>query len=91
MSVSGKCQNEQFFSYIMARTNPIQWDDDDVRFVLDQQASSKDFCISLTQHSPGKHVAPLWHIILNVVQLHISLHLFLDVACLVKKQQITMS
>jgi hypothetical protein len=31
--------NEQFFSYIMARTSYIQWNyDDDVCFVLDQQA-----------------------------------------------------
>jgi hypothetical protein len=30
--------NEQFFSYIMARTNYFQWNDDDVRFVLDQHA-----------------------------------------------------
>jgi hypothetical protein len=27
--------NEQFFSYIVVRTIYIQWDDDDVRFVLD--------------------------------------------------------
>ena len=27
---------EQLFSYIMASTNYIRWDDDDVRFVLDQ-------------------------------------------------------
>jgi len=31
--------NERFFSYIMARTSYIQWnDDDDVCFVLDQHA-----------------------------------------------------
>jgi hypothetical protein len=32
--------NEQFFGYIMgmARTSYIQWNDDDVRFVLDQHA-----------------------------------------------------
>jgi len=30
--------NEQFFSYIMARISYIQWNDDDVHFVLDQQA-----------------------------------------------------
>ena len=28
--------NEQFFGYIMEKTSHIQWDDDDVRFVLDQ-------------------------------------------------------
>jgi len=26
--------NEQFFSYIMARSSYIWWDDDDVHFVL---------------------------------------------------------
>jgi hypothetical protein len=30
--------NEQFFSYTMARTNYIQWDDDDIHFVLDEHA-----------------------------------------------------
>jgi hypothetical protein len=29
-------QNEQFFSYTMARTSYNQWHDDDVSFVLDQ-------------------------------------------------------
>ena len=28
--------NEQVFSYIMSRTSYIQWNDDDVHFVLDQ-------------------------------------------------------
>ena len=28
--------NEKIFSYIMARTSYIRWDDDDVRLVLDQ-------------------------------------------------------
>jgi hypothetical protein len=28
--------NEQYFTYIMARTSYIRWDDDDVRFVLDK-------------------------------------------------------
>jgi len=30
--------NEQFIGYIMARTSYIQWNYDDVCFVLDQQA-----------------------------------------------------
>jgi hypothetical protein len=29
---------QQFFSYIMARQVNFQWDDDEVRFVLDQHA-----------------------------------------------------
>jgi hypothetical protein len=30
--------NETFFSYIMARTSYIRWDDDNICFVLDQHA-----------------------------------------------------
>jgi hypothetical protein len=49
----------------MARTNYFQWDDDEVRFVLDQNAEL-DFYIasSLKKQSAGRHVAPLGHIIL---------------------------
>ena len=43
----------------------FQWDDDEVRFVLDQHAGL-DFhsASSLKQQSTGRHVAPLRHIIL---------------------------
>jgi hypothetical protein len=43
----------------------FQWDDDEVRFVLDQHAEL-DFYIasSLKQQSADRHVAPLGHIIL---------------------------
>jgi hypothetical protein len=56
---------QQFFSYIMARTINFQWDDDEVRFVLDQH-TELDFysATSLKQQSVGRHVAPLGHIIL---------------------------
>jgi hypothetical protein len=49
----------------MARTNYFQWDDDEVRFVLEQNAEL-DFYIasSLKKQSAGRHVAPLGHIIL---------------------------
>jgi hypothetical protein len=40
----------------------LQWDDDEVRFVLDQHAEY--IASSLKQQSMGRHVAPLWHIIL---------------------------
>jgi hypothetical protein len=43
----------------------FQWDDDEVRFVLDQHAELDFYsAISLKQQSAGKHVAPLRHIIL---------------------------
>jgi hypothetical protein len=43
----------------------FQWDDDEVRFVLDQH-SQLDFysASSLKQQSADRHVATLWHIIL---------------------------
>ena len=49
----------------MARTSYIQWNEDDVSFVLDQQAELDLYSASsLKQQSVGKHVAPLGHIIL---------------------------
>jgi hypothetical protein len=43
----------------------FQWDDDEVRFVLDQQAELDLYSASsLNQQFAGKHVAPLGHIIL---------------------------
>jgi hypothetical protein len=43
----------------------FQWDDDDVRFVLDQLAEFDYYSAnSLKQQSGGRHVAPLGHIIL---------------------------
>jgi hypothetical protein len=57
--------NEQFFSYIMARTSYIQWNDDDARFVLDQHAEFDLYSArSLKQQSVGRHVVPFGHIIL---------------------------
>jgi len=48
----------------------FQWDDDEVRSVLDQHAEL-DFhsASSLKQQSAGKHVAPLGHIILILFAL----------------------
>ena len=44
----------------------FQWDDDEVRFVLDQHAVQVGFysASSLKQPSAGRHVDPLGHIIL---------------------------
>ena len=58
--------NQQLFSYISWQEQVnFQWDDDEVRFVLDQHAEL-DFYIasSLKQQSADGHVAPLGHIIL---------------------------
>jgi hypothetical protein len=44
----------------MARTSNIQWDDNDIRFVLDQHAELVFFsAISLKQQSTDRHVAPI--------------------------------
>jgi Cft2 family RNA processing exonuclease len=43
----------------------FQWDDDEVRFFLDQHAELDCYgASSLKQQSAGKHVAPLGHIII---------------------------
>jgi hypothetical protein len=44
----------------------FQWDDDEVCFVLDQHTVKLDFysAIAQKQQSAGRHVAPLWYIIL---------------------------
>jgi hypothetical protein len=43
----------------------FQWDDDEVRFVLDQHADVDYYSASsLKQQSAERHVAPLGHIIL---------------------------
>jgi len=78
--------NEQIFSYIMARTSYVQWcdDDDDVRFVLDQNASLDIYSgSSLKQQSVCRHVAPLRHIIFITSQLVFVL----IAACSVEKLQ----
>jgi hypothetical protein len=79
--------NKKFFSYIMAKTSYIQWDDYDVRFVLDQH-NELDFhsASSLQQQSNDRHVAPLGHIILILSQTIFTFPL--NAAYLMEKQQI---
>jgi hypothetical protein len=56
--------DRQLFSYIMARTSYIQGNDDDVRFILDQHTYADVYTASSQkQHSAGRHVVPLGHII----------------------------
>ena len=53
---------QQFVSHLMARTS---WDDDEVRFALDQNIELDFYSASsLKQHSAGRHIAPLGYIIL---------------------------
>jgi len=60
--------NDRYFSYIMARPSCFPWDYYDVCFCIRPTLT----CLvgffystsSLKQQSTGKHVAPLWHIIL---------------------------
>ena len=57
---------QQLFSYIMARTINFQWDNDEVRFVLDQHAELDFYsATSLRQQFAGRHVAPLVILIPN--------------------------
>jgi hypothetical protein len=44
-----QCTTQQLFSYIMARTSflDFQWDNDEVRFVLDQHAELDFYSASL--------------------------------------------
>ena len=47
----------------------LQWKDDEVRFVLDQQAELDFYNASLLkQESTDKYIASLGHIILNPIQ-----------------------
>ena len=57
---------QQFCSAISWRKQVnFQWDDDEVRFVLDQHAELDFYSASsLKQQSTGRYVTPLWHIIL---------------------------
>jgi len=57
--------NEQFFCDIMARKSYIRWDNNVVRFVLDQPNFFDLYSASsLKQQSPGRHAAPVGNIIL---------------------------
>jgi hypothetical protein len=71
----------------MARTSYIQWNEDDVSFVLDQQAELDLYSASsLKQQSVYRHVAPFSYIIL--IQSQLVLLLRLNIACLAEKKQI---
>ena len=55
----------QLYSISWREQINFQWDDDEIRFVLDQHPELDFYSVSsLKQHSAGRHVAPLGHIIL---------------------------
>jgi hypothetical protein len=57
--------NSANFHLNRTRTSYFQWNDDEVRFVLDQHAELDFYSAnSLKQQSEARHVAPLGHIIL---------------------------
>jgi hypothetical protein len=79
--------NSQFSNYIMARTSNFKWNDDEVRFVLDQHAELDFYSASsLKQQTANRHVAPLGHNIL--IRRNQYLLFLLNAACLAEKQQI---
>jgi hypothetical protein len=50
---------------LSARTSYIQWNDDHVRFVLDQYADLDSYSVSSMKQLPAdRYVAPLGHIVL---------------------------
>ena len=63
---------QQVFNYICISWREevnIQWEDDQICFVLDQHTELDFHSASpLKQQSAGRHVAPLWHIILITSQ-----------------------
>jgi hypothetical protein len=77
--------NSAFFSAIQwGEQVNFQWDDDEVRFVLDQHVELDFYSASsLKQQSVGRRVAPLGHIILIPSQPVFALSL--NAACLAEK------
>ena len=60
--VSGCCLMpiQQFPAIVCREQVNLQWDDDEIHFVLDQQAELDFYSASsLSQQSEGRHVAPL--------------------------------
>jgi hypothetical protein len=63
---------QQFFQW-QEQVN-FQWDEDEVRFLLDQHAELDIYSTSsLKEQSAGRHVAPLGHIMLIPSQLLFAL------------------
>jgi hypothetical protein len=58
-----------FFSYIMARASYISWDENDVRFILDQyDLLHFNGASTLKQQSVGMHAFPFGHNIMILSQ-----------------------
>ena len=57
--------NDNIFSYIMTRTSYVRLDDNDVHFVLEQNAYLDIYTATpLNKQSTDRHVAPFGHIIM---------------------------
>ena len=79
---------QQFSAISWGEQVNFQWDDDEVRFVLDQHAELDFYnASSLKQKSAGRHVAPLGHII-PIPSQPVYVLFLLNAACLAEKQQI---
>jgi hypothetical protein len=82
-----ECQFSNFSAILRREQVNYQWDDDDVRFVLDQHAELDIFSASsLKQQFAGKNVTPFGHIIPIPSQPIFALSR--NAACLAEKQQI---
>jgi hypothetical protein len=83
----GICQLSNCSAIPWRKQVNFQWDDDEVRFVLDQHAYLDFYSARLLkQQSVGRHVSPLGHIIPIPSQPVFAL--FLNTVCLAEKQQV---
>jgi hypothetical protein len=80
--------NEQFSSYFMARTSYFEWNDDEIRFLLDQHTELDLYSASwLKQQSAGRHVIPNSDTLIGF-KANQFLFLLLNGVCFAEKQQI---
>ena len=64
-SNKGKVKTHKYINRQNQSTTGKLWNDDEICFLLDQHAELEFYSASsLKQQSTGRHVAPLWHIIL---------------------------
>jgi len=87
VSDCGLMPSEKFFSYIMARTSYIQWEDNDACFVLNQHTGL--YFVMLAHWNNSLRVDMSLHSdTLSWFRAKRSLLFLLNALCLVEKQQI---